>query len=195
MLTEEPVGSKVLSYLDEFMSGGWRPGHFPWYLVMVIYMLRESLRAGVLALLILMLAACGIQVPSDPRGTLDRVQGGVMRVGVTENKPWVELKDTAQPAGTEPDLISRFAQQLGSKVQWTKGSEAVLLDALERGELDLVVGGFLEGTPWVEKGATTRPYTERTAAGGMDKHVMIVRMGENGFLVALEEFLLAEVGS
>lgn len=146
-------------------------------------------------MLVLLLTACGVQVPTDPHGTLDRVREGVIRVGVTENRPWVELEGTARPSGTEPELISRFAEQLGSEVQWTQGSEAVLLDALERGELDLVAGGFLEDTPWVEKGAATRPYTETTTSEGPDKHVMIVRMGENGFLVALEKFLLAEVGS
>ncbi len=134
-------------------------------------------------------------MPNDPHGTLDRVRNGVIRVGVTENRPWVELDKATHPSGVEPDLVSRFAQQLGSEIQWTKGSEAVLLDALERGELDMVVGGFLEDTPWMEKGATTRPYLETTTAEGQDKHVIIVRMGENEFLVALEKFLLAEVGS
>lgn len=162
---------------------------------MVIHMLKEHFRAGATALLVLMLTACGVQIPMDPHGTLDRVRDGVIRVGVTENHPWVELDKTVRPTGIEPDLIKRFAQQLSSEVQWTTGSEAVLLDALERGELDLVAGGFLEDTPWVEKGAVTRPYTETTTSAGRDKHVMIVRMGENGFLVTLEEFLLAEVGS
>lgn len=162
---------------------------------MVSHMLKEHLRAGAAAVLVLMLTACGVQMPTDPHGTLDRVRDGVLRVGVTENHPWVELDKTVGPAGTEPDLISRFAQQLGSEVQWTQGSEAVLLDALERGELDLVAGGFLEDTPWAEKGAATRPYTETTTSEGPHKHVMIVRSGENGFLVSLEKFLLAEVGS
>ena len=180
---------------DDTMPRGRGAELLPPVLVMVSHMLREPLRAGAVALLVLMLTACGVQVPTDPHGTLDRVREGVIRVGVTENHPWVELEGTAGPSGTESDLVSRFAQQLGSEVQWTRGSEAVLLDALERGELDLVAGGFLEDPPWVEKGAATRPYTETTTSEGRDKHVMIVRMGENGFLVALEKFLLAELGS
>lgn len=180
---------------DDTNFQGVGAGLLPWDLVMVSLMLKESLRAGVVVLLVLMLAACGIQVPTDPHGTLERVRDGVLRVGVTENQPWVELDKTSGTAGVEADLISRFAQQLGSEVRWTEGSEAVLLDALERGELDVVVGGFLEDTPWVEKGAITRPYAETTTSEGNDKHVMIVRMGENGFLVALEKFLLMEVPS
>lgn len=91
---------------------------------------------------------------------LDRVRDGVARVGVTENAPWVELRRAAEPSGSEPELVADFAAQLGAEVEWTDGSEAVLMNALERGDLDVVLGGFLEGTPWVEKGATTLPCTE-----------------------------------
>lgn len=162
---------------------------------MVSHLLRFSLKAAPAALLIFLLTACGIQVPADPHGTLDRVQNGVMRVGITENRPWVVVDEAAQPSGSEPELISEFARQLGSQIEWTNASEAVLLDALERGELDLVAGGFLEDTPWAEKGATTRPYVQITTPEGRDPHVMIVRAGENGFQVALEKFLHAEAGS
>lgn len=185
--------SRVTSHNTNFQRAG--AGLLPSVLVMVSLMLKETLRAGAVALLVFLLTACGVQIPTDPHGTLERVRGGVLRVGVTENKPWVELDKTPIPEGIEADLISRFAQHLGSEILWTEGSEAVLLDALESGQLDVVVGGFLEDTPWVEKGAITRPYTETTTSEGTDKHVMIVRMGENGFLVALEKFLLMEVPS
>lgn len=157
-----------------------------------LHILRRHVWLGSVVLFTCLLTGCGIQVPTDPNGTLDRVREGVMRVGVTENSPWVELDDTAQPSGIEPVLISGFADQLGSEIQWTTASEAVLLDRLDQGELDIVIGGFLEDTPWVEKGAITLPFAEETTLGGPEKHVMIVRMGENGFLVALEKFLLQE---
>lgn len=147
------------------------------------------------AVLAVLLTGCGIQVPADPHGTLEHVRDGVMRVGVTENSPWVELGETAEPSGTEPELVAEFANQLGAQIEWTAASEAVLMDSLERGELDMAIGGFLDDTPWAEKGATTLPYVEMTTVDGKEKHVMIVRMGENGFLVALEKFLLAESGS
>lgn len=153
------------------------------------------MRIGAVAMLALVLTGCGIQVPADPHGTLDRVRDGVMRVGVTENEPWVELGETAKPSGTEPKLLAAFAEQLGARIEWTAASEAVLMGGLERGELDVVVGGFLDDTPWVEKGAATLAYAETTTTDGQEKHVMIVRMGENGFLVALEKFLVEETGS
>lgn len=145
-----------------------------------------------IALLTLLVSGCAIQMPADPLGTLERAENGVLRVGVTENPPWVEVSGGAlgsPPSGTEPALISEFAAELGSGVEWKFGSEAVLIEALERGEVDVVIGGLLDDTPWADRGAITRPYTETMAGDGAKKHVMIVRMGENRFLVALETFL------
>lgn len=42
----------------------------------------------------MVLTGCGIQVPADPHGTLDRTRDGAMRVGVTDNPPWVTLGGT-----------------------------------------------------------------------------------------------------
>src|SRR3712207_7643050 len=45
------------------------------------------LRSAALAsLLALVAAACDL--PRDPEGTLQRVRGGTMRVGVVERRPW-----------------------------------------------------------------------------------------------------------
>ena len=152
--------------------------------------MMRSLRAlGAVAVAALALTGCGMQVPADPDGTLERVEGGVLRVGVTENVPWVEVPDSGEPTGSEPALIMQFAERLGADVEWTPGSEAALTQALEEGELDVVLGGFVEDTPWVEFGAATRPYTEATVDGKTEKHVMLTPLGENAFLVALETFL------
>ncbi len=141
------------------------------------------------------LVGCGIQMPADPEGTTERVEGGTVRVGVTANPPWVDVDGSGEPGGTEPALVSGFAEQLDAELDWSVGSEAQLMQALERGELDLVIGGFHDDTPWTEKAAVTRPYTESTTAEGTAKHVMIVRMGENRFLTTLETFLFEETGS
>ena len=100
-----------------------------------------------------------------------------------------------EPTGLEPELVTEFAETLEAGVQWTTGSEAHLLDALERGEIDMVIGGFRDDTPWTDGGAVTRPYTERRTEHGVEKHVMIVRMGENALLTELETFLHEEGGS
>ncbi len=95
------------------------------------------------ALLVVAGAACGI--PRDPRGTLDRVRGGTMRVGVAARAPWVVLAG-AEPAGVEPRLLRTFARALGARIAWTPGAESELMEALERGELDVVAGGLTRST-------------------------------------------------
>lgn len=88
----------------------------------------------------------GCQFPADPDGTLERVEGGALRVGVTEHDPWVGL-DGTRPAGVEVTLAERFAETLGAELEFTEGAEAELIDALKTGELDLVVGGFDSESP------------------------------------------------
>ncbi len=139
---------------------------------------------------VLLLSGCGMAIPADPHGTLDRVVDGELRVGVSNNPPWTETHDGRDPTGSEVRLIEQFAAQLGAEIEWTDGGESALVRALERGDLDLVIGGILDDTPWSERAAVTRPYAETTDEHGMhQKHAMLVRMGENGFLVELEEFL------
>lgn len=145
---------------------------------------------GILAAVTLLLAGCGLQIPTDPEGTEARVRGGTLNVGVTHNPPWTDIGGTGLPAGSEVELVERFATELNANVQWTAGSEASLVDALEHGKLDLVVGGFLEQTPWAEKAAVTRWYVEsENDRGDREKHVMLTPTGENRFLFTLETFL------
>lgn len=148
-----------------------------------------------LALLAIVLVGCGVQIPADPHGSLDRIEGGTLRAGATEEPPWVQVHDAGAPTGSEPELLVEFARSLDAEVAWTTGSEADLMTALERGELDVVVGGFLDDTPWADRAAITRPYAERDTAEGVQRHVMATRMGENALLTELESFLYEQAGS
>lgn len=109
------------------------------------------------ALATLLLCSCGL--PWDAEGTLVRVQEGRMRVGITENPPWTILEGTT-PAGVEAELVERFAESLGATVDWIDGSEETLLSALEKRELDLVIGGLTQEDPWAAQVGFTRPYFE-----------------------------------
>ena len=141
------------------------------------------------------LAGCSLSIPSDPDGTLERVTGGELRVGVSPSPPWTETDGPGDPEGTEVDLVEEFADGLGARVVWTEGGEADLVSALERGELDLVIAGFTDTTPWTSIGSMTQPYAESTNEEGKTaKHVMLAPMGENAFLVELERFLLVGEG-
>ncbi|GER23084.1 ABC transporter substrate-binding protein [Zafaria cholistanensis] len=137
-----------------------------------------------------LLTGCGISIPADPEGTLERVRDGHLRVGVSTNAPWAETRDGAEPAGIEPDLVRKFAATLPARIQWSEGGEQKLVDELKRGNLDIVLGGLTKDTPWAEKVAVTAPYAEATDEHGeTHKHVMATPPGENAFLLELEKFL------
>jgi membrane-bound lytic murein transglycosylase MltF len=122
--------------------------------------------------------------PKDPRRTLDRVRNGTLRVGYSENPPWVTKSGDA-PGGTEAELVKKFAQTLNAKIEWHNDTEQHLFERLEKNEIHLVIAGITDETPWKDKIGMTRPYVK----AGKKKHVMAVAPGENGFLVALETFL------
>ncbi len=128
------------------------------------------------------LTGCGI--PRDPNDALENIRrSGVLRAGFTAHDPWV----TAGAGGPEADVVTAFAQSLGARVEWHNGAESRLFEALEKFELDVVVGGMTDDNPWAPKLGVTRPYVE---AGGK-KHVIAVAPGENGLLMAFERVLRA----
>lgn len=155
------------------------------------------MRRGTIACLLaalLTLTGCGTY-PADPEGTLERVRGGTLRVGASVNGDWVRIPDGStspdKVEGTEADLVRRFAEQLGAEVEWVQGTEHVLAEELKHGALDVVIGGLDDKTPWSTHAGLTRPYTEsRDSRGSLHKHVMLVPLGENAFLLELDRFLL-----
>ncbi|HEX6038250.1 substrate-binding periplasmic protein [Longimicrobium sp.] len=123
------------------------------------------MRRNASILLLILVAACGL--PRDPEGTLERVRGGTLRVGVAHNPPWADLPAPGEARGVEPRLVRALAAELGARVEWVPGSETELLAALEHHRLDLVVGGLSAADP---RGATlglTRPYYTDTVAVGV----------------------------
>ena len=138
----------------------------------------------------LLVSSCGLTIPTDPDGTLDRVrEDGVLRVGVSPRPGWVEVTGDGAPSGREPQLVEDFADDLGAEVEWTVAGEEELVTMLENAQLDLAVGGFTDANAWVDKVALTRPYAEVEARGSTEAHVMMVPMGENAFQSELEHWL------
>lgn len=149
-------------------------------------------RAGVTAALVAVgLVGCGVTIPTDPDGTLERVRGGTLRVGVSPSDPWAEVSDDGQFSGREVELLERFAAHLDAEATFTAGGEEELVGMLERGALDVVAGGLTSTTPWVSKAAVTTSYATTVGERGAPTyHVMLVPSGENAFQVELERFLL-----
>jgi polar amino acid transport system substrate-binding protein len=108
----------------------------------------------------------GCDVPQDPDGTLDRVTGGTMRVGVTQADPWVMLEGDQPNGGVEVELVRRFARDLDAQVEWIDGSEEELVNAAKEGSLDLVIAGMTKKSRWKKDVTFTRPYVETKAVIG-----------------------------
>jgi ABC-type amino acid transport substrate-binding protein len=133
---------------------------------------------------------CGcVSIPADPRGTLEHVRGGSLRVGMSAEPPWTSL-DSGSRSGVEVQLVEGFAEHLDARLEWQDGGEESLIEDLHLGRLDLVVGGITSKSPWLDKAVLTRPYVVvRDSEGSEQSHVMAAPMGENAFLVELEGFL------
>jgi polar amino acid transport system substrate-binding protein len=112
------------------------------------------LRRSALVVLIVLAAGCGI--PRDPEGTLDRIRGGTIRVGVIESHPWATTDP--EPAGVEVALLEGFAREVDAEVQWVPGSESESMAALEVHALDVVIGGLTADSPWADPVGLTSPY-------------------------------------
>lgn len=140
------------------------------------------------------LVGCGGHYPADPDGTLNRISGTTLRVGVSHQPPWT---DTAaehspdEPGGIEAQLIEDYAESIDAEVEWHAGGEEQLIKLLSERELDVVIGGLTDQSPWSSDAALTTSYAESLGVDGKTaKHVMAVQMGENAFMTSLERFLL-----
>lgn len=111
----------------------------------------------VASVVLVLLAGPACDIPRDPEGTLDSVTGGRMRVGVSENDPWVVLSGP-EPAGVEVEIVKLFAEELDAEIEWIEGTEAELADAIEMRTIDLAIGGFTATNAWSSKITWTHPY-------------------------------------
>lgn len=158
---------------------------------------RRVAAVAAAAVAVIGLAGCGgLTIPADPDGTLQAVSGGELRVGISPDPGLVTDRgpDGGTPTGSLPDLVEGFADSIDAQIEWTEGSEETLVGMLERGDLDLVAGGFTSDTPWIDKAGVTRGYPEIEGADGREI-VLLVPLGENAFLSAVERYLDEEVGS
>ena len=100
-----------------------------------------------------------IHFPKDAEKTLDKVSNGTIRVGFTDAEPWVYPSATGAQ-GIEADIVTNFANTLHAKIDWVQGTEEQLYNALKRGEINILIGGITDQTPWKEKIGLTKPYLE-----------------------------------
>lgn len=149
-------------------------------------------RAGAVPILVVTacLAGCGVQIPTDPEGTLDRVRGGELRAGASASGQLVTI-DRGAVGGSLAEIVEGFAESLDARVEWTVGSEEELVEGLESGDLDLAIGGMTDRTPWTDRVAVTRAFSSMPSADA--PVVLLLPMGENAWQVELESYLDQEL--
>lgn len=136
-------------------------------------------------------AACD-GFPRDSAGALARIdRERRVRVGAVDHAPWVRLQGGA-PTGLEPMLVSGWARSRGATVEWRPGALDPLSEALHARELDVLIAGLDEKTPYAPRLALTQPYLSAEVRGRSTKRVLAVQPGENALLLSLDRWLLAQ---
>ena len=148
-------------------------------------------RASLASVLVVLAALASCTFPHDPDGSLERIdRTGELRVGVSPAQGRTVVPEEGDPSGPEVRLVTGFARSRGAEVRWTTGGEEELMGQLETGELDMVIGGLTDQSPWTKKAGLTRPYAETTDSRGEQvKLVMAVPLGENRLMSELERWL------
>lgn len=145
------------------------------------------MRPLTVVVLLLALGACG-EYPRDPEGTSRRVAGGVLRVGIAHDPPFV-LHAGDGPRGREVALVRAFARSQGARVAWRHRGQDTLMGQLEKRQLDLVVGGHAEDSPWAARVATSRPFHVVDDHGRTVERVVALPPGENAWLLRFERYV------
>lgn len=100
------------------------------------------IRLFALCLAFLTAASCG-DFPRDPEGTLERVRAErVFRVGLVAPLDGAGLDPSAKA------LLRGISRAAGAKPFTEVGDAEPLLDRLEKGEVDIVIGRFEKASPW-----------------------------------------------
>ena len=136
---------------------------------------------------VLTVSACG-PIPRDPEGTLVRVRHeAVIRVGHIQGEP-------DEHAPWRP-VLARIARETRARPVFISGGLEPLLLKLERGEIDLVVGGrFDANTPWKTRVSLSPPLTvAKTSTNKIQSHI-VARNGENAWIVLIQRSVQAETG-
>jgi polar amino acid transport system substrate-binding protein len=131
--------------------------------------MMERMPTRVLLTFVLVACVCGAgcgSLPRDPKETSRRVEGGRLRVGLVENPPWV-IRTEGEPAGAEVELARQFAREVGATPEWHWGGEQQHMEALEHYQLDLLIGGLTNETPWKKYVGLTSPYFESRVVVGV----------------------------
>jgi hypothetical protein len=133
-----------------------------------------------LCLAFLAASSCG-EFPRDPEGTVERVRAErVFRVGLVAPLEQANLDPRAK------SLLQRVGQAAGARPVVETGDAEPLLNRLEEGELDLVIGRFEKASPWKRLVSFGPPLRIQRHKKTEFHLTAAARNGENAWIALLE---------
>lgn len=130
-------------------------------------------------MLVAALLLSGCLLPQDPEGTTRNVTGGELRVGL------IRTGDE----GSDMEALQRIAAVFDAELALEEGNPHRLIEALGTGELHLVAGGIPKDSPLARHAGVTRAFGTVQIGGEAKDRVLLLRKGENRFLVLINDAL------
>jgi polar amino acid transport system substrate-binding protein len=109
----------------------------------------------------LFVAMLALLAGGTPADTLDDIiKNGTVKVGVSLFTPWTMQDASKQLSGFEIDVADKLAQDMGVKVKYSIYEWDQIIDALNKGEIDLIAGGMTITPARALKVNFSRPYAD-----------------------------------
>ena len=141
------------------------------------------------------LAGCG-PYPRDADDLSTQAAQHAMRVGASDDPPWVVVGDDGSVSGPEAELVQRFADAHGYRVEWKPGGHDALMRELERARLHAVIGGHDADSPWKPKVGWSRPLGLRAGPDGpMPERRIALPPGQSAWHLSFDEYLVEREGA
>lgn len=137
-----------------------------------------------------LLAGCN-DYPRDADGLSRQAARDGMRVGVSDDRPWVQVSADGAVSGPEADLLQRYAATRGYRIHWVPGGHDLLMQRLEQAQLHAVIGGHHADSPWKPKVGWSRPLHLRASADSpMPERRVALPPGQSAWHLAFDRYLV-----
>jgi len=141
------------------------------------------------------LAGCG-PYPRDADDLSRQAAQDAMRVGASDDPPWVRIAPDGSVSGPEAELVQRFAATHGYRVEWKPGGHDALMLDLERARLHAVIGGHDPKSPWKPEVGWSRPLGLRASPDGpMPERRIALPPGQSAWHYAFDQYLVDHEGA